>query len=80
MPKSIDLMEMAGGKVEFKTFSLKLDSVDWDAYKGEAVQLKGCAPTWAHLLVAGRLFGKASKVEFLMDDRAGAIPIAIFGK
>ena len=73
----IDLMDLAGGKVEFKSFSQKLESVDWDSYKGQDVQLKGCAPTWAHLLVAGRLFGKASKVEFLMDDRAGAVPIRI---
>ena len=78
MPKILDLNDIATGKVELKTFQEKLEAMDWDAYQGEEVQIKGCAPTWAHLLVAGRLFGRARKVEFLMDDRQGAIPIEVF--
>ena len=78
MAKVLDLNDIATGKVEFKSFAQKLESVDWDSYRGQEVQIKGCAPTWAHLLVAGRLFGRAAKVEFLMDDRQGAVPIEIY--
>ena len=80
MPKILDLNELVEGKVELKTFEEKLGSVDWNSFVGQDVQIKGCAPTWAHLLVAGRLFGKASKVEFLMDDRQGGVPIPIYKK
>ena len=76
--KTIDVLDLSGGKVEVKNFAAKLETVDWGSYRGQEVQIKGCAPTWAHLLVAGRLFGLAAKVEFLLDDRAGAVPIEIF--
>jgi len=78
MTKVLDLNEIATGKVELKSFQERLSSVDWEAFKGADVQIKGCAPTWAHLLVAGRLFGKASTVSFLMDDRQGGVPIEVF--
>jgi len=79
MPKILDLNELAdGGKVELSSFEEKLRSVDWDSFRDQVVQIKGCAPIWAHLMVAGRLFGKASRVEFLMDDRQGGVPIEVF--
>lgn len=80
MPRVLDLNDIASGKVELKTFQLKLESLDWESFRGQEVQIKGCAPTWAHLLVAGRLFGTASRVEFLMDDRQGPVPIEVFRK
>jgi len=78
MVKVLDLNDIESGKVEVKTFAAKLESVDWESYRGQDVQIKGCAPTWAHLLVAGRLFGKASKISFLLDDRSGAVPIEFY--
>ena len=74
----LDLNEIATGKVELKTFQEKLESLNWDQYAGQEVQIKGCAPTWAHLLVAARLFGKVKKLEFLMDDRKGGVPVEVF--
>ena len=77
---TIDVLDLSGGKVEYASFASKLEGIDWSQYAGQDVQLKGCAPTWAHLLVAGKLFGKAAKVQFLADDRKGGTPIEIFKK
>lgn len=76
----LDLNDIATGKVELKTFQEKLDSLNWDLYAGQEVQIRGCAPTWAHLLVAGRLFGKIKKLEFLIDDRKAGVPVEVFRK
>lgn len=76
--KTIDVLDLSGGKVEVKSFGAKLDALSWDEYRGQDVRIQGCAPTWAHLLVAGRLFGLAARVEFLLDDRADGVPIEIY--
>ncbi|MFN0116798.1 MAG: hypothetical protein ACKVQC_00705 [Elusimicrobiota bacterium] len=66
--KKLDLNDIASGKVELGSFQEKLSQFDLSTFEGQHVQLEGCAPTWAHLLVAGKLFGKAKAVDFLIDD------------
>ncbi len=67
MTKVLDLTERLG-RIEFDTFEEKLGTLDLSPYVGERVQLRGCAPVWAHLAVAARLFGKVEELEFLVDD------------
>lgn len=65
---TIDLNDIASGKVELATFQQKVSSLDVSSYQGKHVQLTGCAPTWAHLLVAGKLFPIVSGLDFVIDD------------
>lgn len=65
---SLDLNDIASGKVELASFQSKLDQMDLSPYKGKHVQLSGCAPTWAHLLVAGKLVPIVSGIDFILDD------------
>lgn len=65
---TLDLNDIASGKVELATFHQKVNSLDTSPYKGKHVQLVGCAPTWAHLLVAGKLFPLVSGLDFVIDD------------
>jgi hypothetical protein len=65
---TLDLNDIASGKVELATFQQKVNSLDTSTYKGKHVQLTGCAPTWAHLLVAGKLFPIVSGLDFVIDD------------
>ena len=79
MPATIlDLNDIAKGKLDRESFSEKLGHIDWGQYDGQDVAIKGCAPTWAHLMVAGRLFGRVAKLNFLMDDGKGGVPIPVF--
>ena len=77
---TFDLNDIANGKVELQSFQTKLDKLDLSPYHGQDVQIKGCAPTWAHLLVAGRLFGKVKSLEFLLDDGKGGVPLPVYTK
>ncbi len=65
---SLDLNDIASGKVELASFKAKVESMDFSSYRNKHVQLKGCAPTWAHLLVAGKLFPLVSALDFILDD------------
>jgi hypothetical protein len=64
----LDLNDIASGKVELASFKEKLSQLDLSPYKGKHVQLTGCAPTWAHLLVAGKLFPLVATLDFVIDD------------
>lgn len=65
---TLDLNDMVSGKVELRSFSSKLQTIDFSQYRGKHVQLAGCAPTWAHLLVAARLIPIVSQLDFFLDD------------
>ncbi len=78
MPEILDLNNIVMGRVELETFRQKLDEFDLGPYQGKHVQIRGCAPVWAHLLVAGRLFGRAKQVDYLLDDSEEGIPITIY--
>lgn len=64
----LDPADIAGGRVEFSSFPSKVAALDIEQYRGKHVQLEGCSPTWAHLLVAGKLLPVVSGLDFLIDD------------
>lgn len=76
----LDPADLSGGRVEFATFPSKIAALDAEAYRGKHVQLEGCSPTWAHLLVAGKLFRTASAVDFIVDDGKGGKVVEVFRK
>ena len=74
----IDLNDLFPVKSSPKDVAEAMAKWDVSAYKDKPVQICGCSPTWAHLIVAGKLFGHVASVEFLMDDAKGGIPIPIY--
>jgi len=78
MAEILDLNDIAAGKINVAGFREKLEAFDLSKYAGKHVQIKGCAPTWAHLLVASRLHGKAQALDFLIDDGKAGITVEIF--
>lgn len=74
----IDLNDIATGKVELASFTEKLKTLDISSYQGKRVQLAGCAPTWAHLLVAAKLFPIVSGLDFILDDGKDGKTIPFF--
>ena len=64
----LDLNDISGGKVELSTFQTKLASFDLTPFHHKHVQLHGCAPTWAHLLVAAKLFPHVTALDFVIDN------------
>lgn len=77
---NLDLNDIAAGKVELATFQQKLSAFDISTYKGKHVQISGCAPTWAHLLVAGKLFPIVSGLDFVIDDGKEGKVVEFFKK
>lgn len=76
-PITLDLNDLATGKVELSSFQQKVAELDVNQYQGKHVQLAGCAPTWAHLLVAGKLLPVVSALDFLIDDGKAGKPVSI---
>ncbi|MCG3204541.1 MAG: hypothetical protein KCHDKBKB_01256 [Elusimicrobia bacterium] len=74
---TLDLNDLASGKVELASFQQKVTTLDVTLYKDKHVQLVGCAPTWAHLLVAGKLFPVVGALDFLIDDGKEGKPVQI---
>ena len=77
---TLDLNDMASGKVELASFQQKVAELDLANYQGKHVQLTGCAPTWAHLLVAGRLFPVVGALDFVIDDGKDGKPVSVLTK
>lgn len=76
----LDLNDIASGKVELSSFKTKVDSLDVKPYANKHVQIQGCAPTWAHLLVAGKLFPHVQALDFILDDGKDGKVIEILKK
>ncbi len=75
MKEVVDVGAVLPGKVEAGTFKEKLDSMDLSQYKDKTIQLKGCGPVWAYLMVAHRLNGIAKGIEYLPD---GAPSVTVY--
>ena len=74
-----DMLE-PGCRVDLATFPRIVRGMDIKPFQGKHVQLKGCAPTWAHLMVAGRLFEQVQSIEFLIDNGKIGNPVAVYRK
>ena len=75
---TVDLNDLFPLKSSPAQVQEKVAGWDVSSYKDKSVQIRGCSPTWAHLIVAGKLFGTAASVDFLMDDASGGISIPIY--
>lgn len=75
-----DLNDMTQGPAKLESFKDAVETLDISAYQGKDVQIKGCAPAWAHLMVAGKLFPVVKRLEFLLDNGQNGLPIEIFKK
>ena len=75
---ALDLNDLFPAKASVQVVQEKLLHWDTSSYKEKRVQLKGCSPTWAHLMVAGKLFGVAKAVDFILDNSKGGIVIPIY--
>ncbi|MBI2119421.1 MAG: hypothetical protein HYT97_07335 [Elusimicrobia bacterium] len=73
----IDLNDLFPPKASLQVVQEKLKNWNVAAYKNKKVQIRGCSPTWAHLLVAGKLFGVVEAIDFILDDSKGGIVIPI---
>lgn len=76
-PILFDMNTIFPGKPDPATFAEKVAAHDFAVYRQQIVQLKGCAPTWAHLMVAARLLPLVARLEFLIDDGKGGRPIPV---
>lgn len=79
-PVKLDPSDVAGGRVEFASFPAKVDAMEVETYRGKHVQLEGCSPTWAHLLVAGKLMPVVSALDFVIDDGKAGKVVEVFRK
>ena len=76
----IDLNDLFPAKASIQTVREKIAAWDVAPYKDRPVEIRGCSPTWAHLMVAGKLFGEVSSITFLMDDAKGGVPIPVYSR
>ena len=74
----IDLNELFPTKASVQTVQEKLSNWDVSPYQNKSVQIRGCSPTWAHLIVAGKLVDTVPSIDFLLDDAKGGISIPIY--
>ncbi len=77
MTEVLDLTELMG-RIELDTFEERLGELDLSPYYGKRVQMRGCAPVWAHLVVAAKLIGSVEELEFLVDDGKEGKPLSVY--
>ena len=75
---TVDLNDIFPVKASVQDVQAKLSSWDVSSFKDKSVQIRGCSPTWAHLMVMGKLVGTASSIEFLLDDAKGGIAVPVY--
>ncbi len=79
-PLVVDLNDLFPPKSSPSDVQAKVSGWDVASYKDKPVQMRGCSPTWAHLIVAAKLFGTAASIDFLMDDAKGGVSIPVYRK
>ena len=59
---------LTDGILKEKDFRLKIDKIDWSAYKNKKVLIKGCTrtpvPTWSYLIITAKLSQNAKQILF----------------
>ena len=74
----LDLNDLSAGGVKLDAFTKTVEALETAPYRDKHVTIKGCAPSWAHLMVAGKLFPIVAGLDFLLDDGKGGRPIPVF--
>jgi hypothetical protein len=77
-PMTVDLNALFPGKPDPSTFPEAVAQLDLTPYRDQHVHLKGCAPTWAHLMIAARLMHVAAAIDFCIDDGKSGIVVPIW--
>ena len=62
-------MEFTEGEIfREKVFREKIEIVEWKAYEGKTILIKGCSqvevPTWAYMVVTAKLVQAGAKVTY----------------
>ena len=63
-----DVLADCTGKVNDKSVAESLPRFKAEDYRGKHVVMKGCAPTWAVMMIQHRLEGVAAKLSFALYD------------
>ena len=75
---TIDLNDLVPGKVSVETAKMALARWNNSFCFERDVYLQGCSPTWAHLMVAGKLFGVANSITFVIDNGKDGVPVLVY--
>ncbi len=65
----VDIKSFVDGPILVeKDFLAKIDTFNWEKYRGEKALVRGCSdiviPTWAYMVVASRLSEVASSIRY----------------
>jgi hypothetical protein len=63
-----DVLADMSGKVSDQSVKAKLPQLNPETYRGKHVVVKGCAPTWAVMLIQHKLEGVAAHLSFALFD------------
>jgi len=63
-----DVLGDMSGKVTERSALEKLPQMDFQPYQGKHVVIKGCASTWAVMMIQHKLEGVAAKLSFTLYD------------
>jgi hypothetical protein len=63
-----DALADMSGKVSENSLKSKLPQLDMESYRGKHVVVKGCAPTWAVMVLQHKLEGVAAGLSFKLFD------------
>lgn len=63
-----DVLAGMDGKVTDASLRMKLPQFQPEKYRGKHVMVKGCAPTWAAMIIQHQLEGVAAKLSFVLHD------------
>ncbi len=63
-----DVLAGMDGKVTEASVKTKFPQFQPEEYRGKHVVVKGCAPTWAVMLLQRRLEGVAAHLSFVLYD------------
>lgn len=73
----LDLNSIVSGPVGIENFKSAVEAFDFSPYYDKHIQLRGCAPSWAFLMVYEKLSSHVFAVDYLLDDGKRGVPIVI---
>jgi hypothetical protein len=65
---STDILADKSGKVTEQSVTEKFKLFQPEEYQGKKVMIKGCAPSWAVLMLQHKLEGIAASLSFVLYD------------
>ncbi|HVM33504.1 MAG TPA: hypothetical protein VMU88_10245 [bacterium] len=63
-----DTLADMSGKVTEQSIQMKLPQLNTETYRDKHVVVKGCAPTWAVMMLQHKLEGVAARLSFKLFD------------